>query len=80
MKAVGIGGAGDIAPGTNLEFLDFMSISLNDRGQALIFAEVTGNDAGIWVQDANGDLVLVVREGQEIDIDPTDGVLLRENI
>ena len=76
---------GDQAPGTSMVFGDligttFFEVEINDRGQVALLAVVndgTDDFSGIWVQDMQGQLQLVMIEGQQIDIDPGPGEDLR---
>lgn len=70
---------GEIAPGTTEKFAEFYYHDLNDLGQAMIVARLTGEDShrGIWAQDTNGELTLIAKEGDQIDVDGGPGVELR---
>ncbi len=52
--------------------------SLNGNGQIAFYAEMSGdgidasNDGGIWATDANGELHLIVREGDQLEVAPGD--------
>jgi hypothetical protein len=56
---------------------------MNASGQVAFFGKVTGsvittaNDFGIWATDLAGELHLVAREGDTIDVDPGAGTDLR---
>lgn len=74
---------GDPAPGTSdgvnfssfRLFRDSISLALNGTGQIAFRASLSGtgvnfsNDSGIWATDPNGQLTLVIREGDIIDVD-----------
>lgn len=72
---------GDAAPGTTGVFnslnLFADNFLLSDVGQIAFLAGLrsgiggvtTANDRGIWATDANGQLTLVIREGDQIDVD-----------
>ncbi|MEM6853982.1 MAG: choice-of-anchor tandem repeat NxxGxxAF-containing protein, partial [Planctomycetota bacterium] len=64
------------APGTEAGtvFATFGAPSINDAGQVAFFAglnNAVSNDrvTGLWATDLNGDLQLIVREGDVIDVD-----------
>ncbi len=74
----------DPAPGTpdgvnfsNFNFFDVPFV-LNDAGQTAFLASLTGsgvdstNDRGIWATDSNGDLQLIAREGDPLQVAPGD--------
>ena len=54
------------------------SFSFNSLGQVAMFGLVSGpgiddtNDTGIWAEDLNGQLKLIVREGDELEVFPDD--------
>jgi hypothetical protein len=79
---------GDLAPGTSGDtrfgaFLGSTNPILNNRGEVLFGRTLTGadvtvnNDFGIWVRDTSGGVHLVVREGDQIDVDDGPGKDLR---
>jgi hypothetical protein len=59
---------------------------INDRGQIGFRAELAGlginesNDEGIWIQDAQGVLQLIAREGQDVNITNDSAGLSTQNI
>ncbi len=67
------------APGTGLgvNFAIFEALGLNDRGAVVFGAQLQGlgvddtNDRGIWLYD-HGDLELIVREGNQLEVAPGD--------
>jgi hypothetical protein len=71
---------GDRAPGTpeGVVFSGFDLPVLNSAGQVAIRAFLTGddldqfNDIGIWAQDRSGQLRLVARNGEDIEVRPGD--------
>ena len=83
-----IASEGGPAPGTDgATFTDFQvdtifntELALNRFGQVAFYAFLegpdvnAGNDAGIWAQDVDGELKLIVREGDMIDVDNGPGV------
>jgi hypothetical protein len=58
--------------------------SLNSAGQIAFRAELIGdgvdssNDRGIWATDANGDLQLIARTGDQLEVAPGDSRTLAE--
>jgi hypothetical protein len=72
-----------VAAGVNFSFFAVEAIELNHRGQTAFWAALTGpginatNDNGIWAQNGDGDLTLIVREGDFLDVsdDPLNPVL-----
>jgi hypothetical protein len=76
---------GDLAPGTpaGVQFTDLNQLSLNAAGQVAFTGTVGGpgitqfNDRGIWAQQPDGTLKLIVREGDVIDVDNGPTVDLR---
>jgi hypothetical protein len=64
---------GQIAPGTNnpFTFIEFGPRAINNRGQVVFMAEAN-TDRGIWASDPTGELRLVVRVGDTIEVDPGD--------
>ena len=69
--------AGDIAPGTSgAVFSLFAAPAINSLGQIAFFAGLTGsgvngnNDEGLWIERSPGDLQLVVRDGDTIEVSP----------
>lgn len=78
---------GDLAPGTSgAEFALFDSVQFNDFGELLfksyLAQDVGGvtheNDEGLWLRTRNGQIILVAREGDVIDIDPGPGQNLQQ--
>jgi len=71
---------GDIAPGTTEPFI-FRSFQfeymLNNLGQVAVEA-VVGGKKGIWATDLQGQLRLIVLEGQSIDLGNGDARLVEE--
>jgi hypothetical protein len=73
---------GDQAPGAGgATFASFGSVSgplLNDLGETAFIAKLQGagitsaNDFGIWATDSSGQLRLIVREGDTIEVAPND--------
>lgn len=57
-------------------FLSYTTIAMNSLGQ-LAF---TTDDAALWAEDSSGQLKLIARAGEEIDLDPGPGVDLRKII
>lgn len=84
---------GTHAPGTPIganfgefsTYSTFSTLAFNSAGQAAFHTKlVTGgggvtssNDTGIWAVDRNGDLKLIVREGDLLDVDDGPGIELR---
>jgi PEP-CTERM motif len=77
---------GNAAPGTaaGVNYWDFVSTAaLNDAGQVAYLATLTGpdvtfrNNFGLFVADLTGGGLLIAREGNSFDVDPTAGVDLR---
>lgn len=76
---------GEHAPGTpaGVQFSDLGAPTLNAAGQVAFTASVAGiginstNDFGIWVQQRDGTLRSLIREGDLIDVDNGPGVDLR---
>jgi PEP-CTERM motif-containing protein len=76
---------GEVAPGVGggAVFSDFSNPSLNGVGQTAFRGTLSGagvnngNDRGLWAQDPSGALVLIAREGNQIDADTGPGVDLR---
>ena len=74
--------AGDNAPGTamDVEFRAFSTHVLNSAGHLAFMAVVggpnvsvaDGNVNGIWAEDGGGNLVLIVRDGDSIEVAPGD--------
>jgi hypothetical protein len=62
---------GQTAPGTNSRFtsIEFGPRAINNAGQVAFMAEA-GTDRGIWATDLSGELQLVVRVGDAIEIRP----------
>jgi hypothetical protein len=71
---------GELAPGTpaGIRFTGFDTPILNAAGQIAFLASVAGdgihnnNRQGIWVQDANGELRLIVRACDPFEVAPGD--------
>lgn len=72
---------GQMAPGTDAFFgaegsfaFNLGGYSMNDRGQVAFTASLLGegissaNDRGLWAQNADGELELIIREGDTIDV------------
>ncbi len=65
---MGGSGAGTLATFTSINWS-----RANSRGQRVYFAELqndddnTNNDRGIWADDVNGELQLVIREGDVVE-------------
>ncbi|NOZ41460.1 MAG: hypothetical protein GXP24_14725 [Planctomycetes bacterium] len=65
--------------------IPFSALSLNNAGQSAFLGSLKigvggvteDNDQGIWAQNRDGVLQLIVREGDEIDVDDGPGVDLR---
>jgi hypothetical protein len=74
---------GSNAPGTDAQFGDliFRSPVLNGNGQIAFVAALTkdGADAGagIWATDTRGNLNLIARTGDQLDVDDGPAVVLR---
>ena len=77
---------GDVAPGTEpgVTFRSFSAPSLNNLGHVAFQASLAGtgidstNDRGIFISDLEGNLHLVAREGDDLDVDDSpDGVDIR---
>ena len=75
---------GDAAPGTSGAFFSsFRSPIFNRAGQTAFLAELTGtgvtfgNDTGIWAEDTAGNLRLIARTGDLLDVDDGPGTDLR---
>ena len=74
--------AGDLAPGTdaNTEFRAFSTHVLNADGRMAFMAVVggpgvsvgEGNVHGIWAENLAGELVLIARDGDELQVAPGD--------
>jgi hypothetical protein len=70
------------APGTPVDILFsvFFEPTINEPGQTAFLAEVRGpgitaaNNQGLWAQDVEGDLHLIARRGDALDVDPGPGV------
>ena len=71
---------GNVAPGVTdgAAFKFFEALATNREGQAAFYGTLMGtgvttaNDNGLWAEDANGTLHLLVREGGSIQIGPSD--------
>ncbi len=76
---------GEHAPGTlfGTRFFEINDHAVNGFGQVAFAGIVSGvgvnsmNDSGIWVQQRDGTLRLVIREGDSIDVDDGPGLDLR---
>ncbi|MEM7315864.1 MAG: choice-of-anchor tandem repeat NxxGxxAF-containing protein, partial [Planctomycetota bacterium] len=74
--------AGDEAPGANggtfRTFINDLDIdySVNSLGQVAFIAELdnadSNQDEGIWAQDVNGQLQLIILKGQMLEVSPGD--------
>ncbi len=69
--------AGNSVPGVSgAQFGDFIGVpfQMNHTNQIAFLATINGastnNDSGIWATDKNGNLVLVVREGEQVQVSP----------
>lgn len=66
--------SGDHAPGTNAIFSRTYGPGLNNRGQVGFAGQLVGegvnstNDFGLWAEDRFGNLQLIVRKGDTIDV------------
>ena len=76
--------SGSPVPGVaDAVFQQLDDLDINNSGQLMFWAKVSGpgisaaNDDGIWAQNREGIVQLVVREGMEIDVDDGSGVDLR---
>jgi hypothetical protein len=77
--------AGTPAPGVEAgpTFLLFDALSFNRQGRVAFSAGLAGqgvystNDEGIWAEDSLGNLRLIVRDGDLVDLDPGPGADLR---
>jgi hypothetical protein len=71
---------GNQAPGTSIgvNFQGFSAVTLNSAGQIAFSASLSGtsidgtNDQGIWAESRTGELQLVVRKGNLLNIAPRD--------
>jgi len=69
---------GSVAPGTGgATFADLDLFTINGNGDVAFTALTSGGETGLWVH-IGGRTSLVVLEGELFDVDPTDGVDLRE--
>ncbi|WP_428307662.1 DUF7453 family protein [Lacipirellula sp.] len=70
---------GDLAPGTGPSIVfaglqTFWGLAFNERGQTAFYSRLAGpgvdssNNAGIWAQDVNQNLKLIVRLGDMLDV------------
>lgn len=74
---------GGQAPGveSSVVFSAFSALVSNTPGQVAFTAILTGpgvttsNDRGVWATNGQGELILVLREGDQIDADPAEGVV-----
>lgn len=67
--------ASDVEAGVLFQSFFSGTLVLNNRGQTAFYGTLTGpgvidstNDAGIWAEDIAGNLRLIAREGNEIDV------------
>lgn len=73
---------GDNAPGTNANFLGFIDAIVNDAGKLAFTAALTGDDVvsgnrtAIFAEDNSGNLRLIARTGDEVNIsqDPNNPI------
>ncbi len=71
---------GDAAPGTGagINFAGGGHPAFNDAGHTAFWAVVSGpgvnggNDTGLWAEDPSGELTLIVREGDPLEVAPGD--------
>ena len=71
---------GDAAPGpgAGINFAGFGHPAFNDAGHTAFWAVVSGpgvngdNDTGLWAEDPSGELTLIVREGDPLEVAPGD--------
>jgi formylglycine-generating enzyme required for sulfatase activity len=70
---------GDHAPGTpdgvnfsTIGALGSFRFHLNDAGQIAFYINLTDGGRGIWATDRNGDLQLIVRTGDQLEVAPGD--------
>jgi len=71
---------GSAAPGTpaGVTFLDFFGTpSLNGAGQTAFGGSLSNGSYGLWAEDISGDLRLIVRTGETLDVDDGPGIELR---
>lgn len=76
---------GEVAPGTEagVKFRSFSNLAFNDNGQTAFLGKLVGEgvnspvDDGLWAEDVLGNLTLIVREGDQIDVDEGPLVDLR---
>jgi hypothetical protein len=74
--------SGDAAPGTEpgVKFVNFLSPALNGAGQIAFGAVLTGagvgqaegNALGVWAEDRSGELHLIARTGDAVEVEPGD--------
>jgi hypothetical protein len=79
---------GDVAPGTSSGVLfgqfDTNSYVLNADGRIAFLGRLTGtdvttaNDVGIWATDASGEIQLIAREGNQLEVTPGDTRTIKE--
>ena len=68
--------------GSGVMFNSFGSLALNNNGHVAFWATLTGSDVnsdnnvGFWAV-VDGETILVLREGEPIDVDPTPSIDLR---
>lgn len=78
-----VAASGQPAPGTTSDFIRLYEPAITANGQTVFSAKIEGpgidvhNDDGIWAQDPIGNLVMIMREGGEIDVDDGPGVDFR---
>ncbi len=71
---------GDSAPGTRagINFAGFGHPAFNDAGHTAFWAVLSGpgvngsNDTGLWAESPSGELTLIVREGDPLEVAPGD--------
>ena len=73
---------GDVAPGagTGTRFGDasLLPLAFNDRGDVVFFSVLTGpsvtieNDNSLWFSDVTGNVSLIVRDGNSLEVAPGD--------
>jgi hypothetical protein len=74
---------GEPAPGTQsgVQFSTLLARALNAAGQVAFSARLTGSgfsfDEGIWAQNRSGELILIARAGEQLDVDDGPGLDLR---
>jgi hypothetical protein len=69
---------GSLAADTTGNFSTFSSLSFNNNSQVAFLATLSGatinsmNDVGIWATDTSGVLQLIAREGDSLEVAPSD--------